>query len=260
MADLTDLDIPTFVPPKDDAPAPPETVEIAPPADGEPGGTAADIDEVAVQEAKAAGWVPREEWKGPASKWKPADEFLTFRDSVLPLVQKENRTLRSELSTLRATVAELKAAETERAQRSESLAIETAKYEKQQAAEIGDWKKVGELDDKLAELRGKRQEAPKPPAIDPQTNEIWTNFVARNDWVKDPERVQVLTETMLVMRNAGSQLPGEQLLEKAKDRVRRLYPEWFASGRRENPPALTDPRGANGAARSNSRILMPETC
>ena len=214
----------------------------------------------AEREAKASGWVPQAEWRQDPKKWKPADEFLQYRDGVLPLVQRENRSLREENRQFKERLARLEAADADRAKRSDELSIETLKYERQQAAEIGDWKKAGELDEKLIDAKVSARVRPQPAAssIDAQTNEIWTAFVAQNAWATEPKMQQILTEKLILMRQAGSPLNGMDMLEEAKDRVKHEYPERFS---RPRAPAMAEAGGNNGNARGNTRTwsdLKPE--
>jgi hypothetical protein len=215
----------------------------------------------AEREAKASGWVPQAEWRQDPKKWKPAEEFLQFRDGVLPLVQRENRSLREENRQFKERLARLESADAERGKRSDELSIETLKYERQQAAEIGDWKKAGELEERLidAKVAAKlKTAAPAAPSADAQTNEIWTGFVAQNPWATEPKMQQILTEKLILMRQAGSPLSGAEMLEEAKDRVKHEYPERFS---RPRAPAMAEAGGNNGNARGNTRTwsdLKPE--
>jgi len=237
-----------------------ETVEqdLSPGAADEGAGEGvADADADAIREATAAGWVPKEQWKGPPGKWKPAKDFVNFRDSVLPLVQKENRTLRDKNIALEQRLARLEQAETDRQQRSEQLSLETIQYERRQAAESGDWEKAGELDTKLIEAKVK--EAVKPtkaaaPAIEPHVQEAIDGFAAENAWSKEPEMQNVLAETLFTMKQVGSinGLSPREALDKAAERVKRMYPDRFQNGR-TRVPAMSETGGMNGNSRGNVR-------
>jgi hypothetical protein len=244
--------------PENDTAGASETADpvVSAPADENAGaGELSGIDPTVLESAKAAGWVPKAEWKGDPKKWKPAEEYVAFRDSVLPLVQRENRSLRDENRALLARLERLEAADRERAERGEALSLETLQFERQQAAEMQDWKKVGEIDDRLIEAKVKKVVKPaleqQRPAIDPAANRIWSEFVSENDWANDPRMQQVITEKLIVMRQAGTPLVGRDLLEEAKDRIRREYPERFNT-RRERPPAMTETAGVNGSGGSRS--------
>ena len=67
-----------------------------------------------------------------------------------------------------------------------------------------------------------------------------------------------ISEKLILMRQAGSPLSGAEMLEEAKDRIRREYPERFT---RPRAPAMAEAGGNNGNARGNTRTwsdLKPE--
>lgn len=44
-------------------------------------------------DARLAGWVPENEWRGAPEKWKPIDEYLQLVESQLPMARAANRRL-----------------------------------------------------------------------------------------------------------------------------------------------------------------------
>lgn len=214
-------------------------------------------------EARAAGWVPKEEWKNAPERWTDAATFLDKRNHVLPLVRKENQSLRDKLAAAEARLARIEEKEREQEAARESLTIETLKIERRQALENQDYERLAAIDDKLlqagvkAEVAKTQPKAPEQQRIDPQVQEIWNRFEAANEWVKSDEARQVLMEQMVTMKAAGSRLVGEDMLNGAKDRVKRLYPEWFPKPR----AGMAESGGYNGAPRSGTRTwndLKPE--
>jgi hypothetical protein len=57
--------------------------------------------------ARTMGWVPLEEFRGPAERWVEAEKFVQRGEEILPIVNAQNRALREEL---KATKARLDAA------------------------------------------------------------------------------------------------------------------------------------------------------
>ena len=191
--------------------------------------------EAVESEARAAGRAPKEDWKGD-----PA--------------QKENKALRSELASLRATVARLEQVEVERAQQREQLSVDTLKIERRQAMENQDYDRLAEIDDKL--IKAAAQEAvvktqPKVQQIDPAVQELWNDFAGENEWLKNDEAKEVFIEKMFMLNAINNQLVGRPLLDKARDRVRREFPEHFpgAAPRR----GMAESGGFNGAGRGQTR-------
>ena len=218
--------------------------------------------EAVESEARNAGWVPKEEWKGDPARWRDAATYVDARNHVLPVVQKENKALRSEMAQMRAELAELRRIESERAQQREQLTVETLKLERRQALENQDYDRLTELDDKL--MKAGVQEAlikaqPKQQAIDPAVQELWNDFASENEWLKNDEAKEVFIEKMWNLNAMNKQLVGRPLLDKAKDRVRREFPELFPGSTPRR--GMAESGGFNGASRGQTRTwndLKPE--
>ena len=60
------------------------------------------------QRARNLGWVPQEEWQGPADKWKPASEFLARGEEIMPILKANNRRLSQQVSAQSSEVAQLR--------------------------------------------------------------------------------------------------------------------------------------------------------
>ena len=224
-----------------------ETVTLSP-EHGEDGGTAAtDVE----REAREAGWVSQSEWKGDPKRWRDANTYVETRNHVLPLVQKENKSLREKLAAADARLARLEQVEHEREKQREALSIETLKMQRRQAAEEGDQDRVAEIEDKLFDAKVREKLTPPPQQrMNPEVERIWTEYQEDNPWVKDSKMEQVLREKMVLMRQAGSTLIGRELLDEATDRVKREYPEKFG---RQTRAAMNESDGFNGHDRGNVR-------
>ena len=199
------------------------------------------------REAREAGWVPQDQWKGDPRKWRSAETYIETRNHVLPLVQKENKSLRAQLDAMRTEVARLAQAEQERQVQREQLSIDTLKMQRRQALEENDHERLTEIDSKLMDAAIRQRTTPAPQQrMNPEVQRIWTDFQEENTWVKDPKMEQVLREKMVLMRQAGSTLLGRELLDEATDRVKREYPEKFG---RANRAAMSESGGFNGSSR-----------
>jgi hypothetical protein len=56
-------------------------------------------------EAKDMGWVPKEEFRGPADRWKPAQQFVEDGENILPIVRAENKRLKGEIDDIKKDYA-----------------------------------------------------------------------------------------------------------------------------------------------------------
>ena len=221
--------------------------------------------------ATKRGWVPKEQWRGPEERWVDARAFNERYESVLPVVQKENAKLASELRAQQAELAELRrqAQEWQKSQQDQEraraqLRLDTLKMERKTAIENQDWDTVVRVDDELLDLKVTEKTAPKPsaPPQDPEVKRILLNFAQENPiFDKDEEMAQVLAEQVTVMRASGSPLKGRELLDKAKERVQRMYPERFgAIPRRQHAMAETggSPSGGRSTVGKQWNDLKPE--
>ncbi len=215
----------------------------------------ASADDGAEEEARSSGWVPKDKWKGPAERWRPAKEFLEVRDTVLPVVQKENKRLKEQLEAQARDIAELKKQRDENADKRQKLDHEALKYERQQALENGDHKRVNEIDSALidAAVAAKTKAIPTQQ-IDPEVQQTWNEFAADNEWAQKPKMQRVLFAQLKAMRESGTDIQGREMLEEAKDFLKRLYPEEIEPEAKpaRRPSAMAETGGSNGSARSQT--------
>ena len=110
-------------------------------------------------QARAMGWKPQEEFKGPAEKWVDAGEYIRRGEEVLPIVRNENRKLHDQVTALNGQIAQLTAALNESKTSMSAFAefqaemLETKLKEQRTAlmAQIREARDVGD-DDRLADL------------------------------------------------------------------------------------------------------------
>ena len=241
------------------------SVEIAAPV-AEAGVSAEPADpalEAAEREASDAGWVPKERWKGPPERWRPAKDFLDARDHVLPILQRENKALRAKLEEQGGRLAALEKEHISNEAKRSAIQQETLQYERQQALESGDYAKVNKLDAAIldakiaAKTNGTAQQP--QPLIDPEVARTWNEFSAENPWTQKPKMQRVLFAQLKTMRESGTEIAGREMLEEAKEHIARLYPEEFAAPKRTS--AMADTGGSNGNSRGGTRTwsdLKPE--
>lgn len=241
-------------------------------------------DEVSTEEereaAAAMGWVDRPDFRGDGgAQWKTAHEFLEHGREVMPILKKNNETLRGELAAerrerlrmeaeIRAQATALKAIRD--AQEEDSAAnLEARKAELKdelaQAVADGDGGKVAEITEQLVEL-GQNQARAKSvngeertaaaaastPAIAPEVQE----FVRENSWYvsgptevgqpgKDARRTRMVNLVAAEMREAGDTRTGKAFLDAVLVEVNKTLPDPAAS--RRTPNRVEGSRGGAGA-------------
>lgn len=198
------------------------------------------------REARAAGWVPKEQWRGPPEAWRDAKGYLEARDHVLPLVRKENKALREALDAANARLARLEQAEVERANARAQLQDETLKVEFQQALENQDHARAAELQAKIVKNATERVAPVAQSANTQELHPVWVEFLQDNPWAQNEQAQRRLYEALKRMKDSGAPERGREALEEAKDQVKRFYPDLMPAARRGN--GMAEGGGYNGAS------------
>lgn len=191
------------------------------------------------KEARAMGWVPREEWKGDQSHWVDAPAFLERGRQVLPILSANNRKLVEQLTTTSAEVAALR--ETVKAQEATVRALEESREEDVKAeveamrkelkeklaaaSREGDHDAIAELTEQLTELKVAARDAeldeeeakPAKPAELPQEIKDW--YSRNPEYVKNPRRMALAQAIAFEMRQGGEQATGAVFLDKVAEEV-----------------------------------------
>lgn len=202
-------------------------------------------------EARATGWVSRDEWvssHGNEKGWKPASEYNDFRKNFLPIVQRENRELRQKLDTLTRAIG---AEQSEKQQAKERLERESIKLQLRQAREDQDWDKVDELTDKMLDLRVAQvapKQAPQEQQVDPEVRQQFEDFAAQNQWLKTDK--DLATDFAINLKGIiDSKIPGmsmDDCMQRARRTTIAMNQDKF---NRRTRPAMADSGGSPGVSR-----------
>jgi hypothetical protein len=222
-------------------------------------------------EARDYGWTPKEDFRGPADKWQPANEYLEWAKRngrmpksefdefkrQFPAIRRENAELKTELGQVKETLKEF----VEFSSKAEQRAYERARREIEQKAETaaasGDQAGVRQAMADLDNLQ-KPQDRPKPtettqqkPPIDP-TIQDW---IERNSWyIKDRALNGYATDVYGELERSAPGMSVEERLAETKKRTIDKFPEKFGiNPARENATrSVAEPSG-NAAPRRNAR-------
>jgi hypothetical protein len=202
-------------------------------------------------EARASGWVSREEWissHGNEKGWKPAADYNDFRKNFLPIVQRENRELRQKLDALTKTIGQ---EQSEKQQAKQRLERESLKLELRQAREDGDWDKVEELSDKMFDLRVAQvapQQVPQEQQVDPEVRSQFEDFAAQNQWLKTDK--DLATDFAVNLKQIiDARIPGmsmDDCMQRARRTTIAMNQDKF---NRRTRPAMADSGGSPGVSR-----------
>jgi len=218
--------------------------------------------------AREMGWRPKDEYHGPADRWRPADEFVRRGEEVLPIVKsqldKERQKARQLEERLNGVESKLERDYASRFKRLEGMTqVALLKQrqqlwgqfeaEKRKAVESGDTAEYDRLStaqhQAMVEFQPEsdpEEEAPAPvqrPAAHPAAQE----FVERNPWFLRDKGMQAVAEQYHV--KLFQEKPGisiEDNLREVEKYVRTKFPEAFGGSPTPAPAAPHAPQVEGG--------------
>jgi hypothetical protein len=224
------------------------------------------------QKARQLGWVPQDEWQGDPEKWRPASDFLTRGEEIMPLLKANNRRLHQQVSAQSQEMAALRRALEEqqeilRALQESNAEISTQRKEAEveslttQIAEAREANNVAleaKLQAKLTNLTRELEEpeeepVKKPRAPDPQAfrqEQWWQDWIAENPWYEEDENRTIFADALSArMRQdpANRGLTGKAFLDKMAAEVEKRFP----SARGTGGSARVEAGGGRGAGGNN---------
>lgn len=233
-----------------------------------PEGVAAPVDGDVEAQARRMGWVPREDFRGDAEKWRPARDFLDRGMNLLPVLQQQYRALDGRYATMQAQLRDSQKALadlTERTRRADERAYQRAvrdiESRRQAAVASGDTTAFAAAERELQDLRDTAPspvawaEGGAPPAspspapverVEAMPNEIM-DFVQANPWFSS--NAEARQDAIAIQSAVDRQHPGLSLAERleiTRRKVRQLHPALFENKRREAPPPVSPSRGEGG--------------
>lgn len=207
--------------------------------------------------AKTMGWRPKEEFKGQEDKWVDAEEFVKRADEDPREARKTNHVLMRKLqkleqgqeSILSHHARELAAAE----QKAYNDALESIKNTHDSAIHEGDLEKANSAWQAREEITKRQIESVNQPRLsdrEAEDNRLRDEFVAKNEWLDDPEMSRVASEFQINKLKRGVSV--KDSLEMTAQFIRKKFPHEFeddtAPPRDRAPSAV---RSNNGIRRDN---------
>jgi hypothetical protein len=217
--------------------------------------------------ARRLGWVPKEDFRGDPTRWKPADEFLAHGEEILPILRQNNETLHDRLAKQERDLGEAKQVLLEmrefnrrNEQRIKSEARSEVEAEMRAAVETADTQRFD-----AAQARMKAIEAPpsyqpnagQAPPQRPYVEPAVQQWVADNPWFNNDPVLNTVAQAIHVQ--LGREKPGLSLsdnLAEVTREVRARFPEKFGVNvRRSDASAVATPGGAPAPRRTNKRTF-----
>lgn len=197
-----------------------------------------------VAEAREIGWLPLEEFKGDPSKHVDAETFVRRGEEVLPLVKKQNATLRREIDDLKKLVKRLEKSE----QNAYNAALADLRAKQEEAVETGDLDQFRETSKKIDALKEDiREEVGLVKGEDPIEQEEL--FIEANPWyakgaLASASEVEVLarlfadrTARKWAREGLADTMAPSEFFAKVAEVTEREFPQLKAKSPRVKPPS-----------------------
>lgn len=172
-----------------------------------------------MDQAVSAGWKPKEEFEGDPNTWVDYPEFVRRGElfDAIKNTKKEVRELKKTLSDLSAH--HKRTAETERRN-----VLEALKNEKKQALADGNYDRVVEVDDVIADVKA----APVQAQPEASSTLVFDSWIQDNQWYEKDKTLKVFADSMAKEILAESpNIPPEAFYTEVTKLVKQEFPHKF---------------------------------
>ena len=205
-------------------------------------------------EARAQGWVAKEDYRGSETDWVDAETFVKRGKEIMPILRKNNEKLLKELKEARAIAEEARTTakefqkfqkeQYERKAKDLEIQLGQLKQAKREAVSSGDGDRVVEIDDAMdlikedvaaAKAEANRQPEPTPQAA-PAPDENLQIWLDKNPWFGQDKRITDVTNALgKSITEEFPALKGKAFLDKLDEELAQTYPDKFGKKTRPNP-------------------------
>ena len=219
------------------------------------------VDHAIEAEARDYGWAPKENFKGPVEKWRPADEYIDWAKQSgrlprgefervvkdLPVIKRENEALKTQLAEVKSTLNEYVEFSTKAEERAFKRAKGEIEAEITAAAQNADPEAARAA---MAKLEALGTELPKPVAkvdtkasvaVDP----VIQDWISKEDWFnKSPVLNTYATDVFGDLERNKPGMSKAEMLAETKRLTVEKFPEKFGiNPAREAAASVGTPRG-----------------
>lgn len=217
------------------------------------------------EEARALGWKPQEDFKGPEGEWVDADTFLKAREENLAIAKRDSKRLSRENTELNRKLANAQKMIDQLSKFEQSAynrAMNDLKAQQKQAVRDGDEDAFERIDKELSELRDKAVEAKddKPKAFDQRAyQKAFSEWLADNEWYAKDEVRRTYADSVIADLGPLEEYDGtaDEWLAEIADKTNAR----FAKKEKAADPKVNPVNGANGmrqpGAKGKSYSDMP---
>jgi hypothetical protein len=196
------------------------------------------------------GWIPKEEFKGDETKWRPAEEYVKRADELMPIMRSQLGKYEQKLGAYESEITNLKTRlettqkNTEKMAKISQNAAQTAYKQAladiraKQAQAVGDGNVEGwqALEDKKEALeKPEVVEIEKPPAEHP----AYTKWISGNEWYLKDEHMRRWAEGYANdLQATDANITYDGLLKQIETGAKEAFPHKFENPNRGQATAV----------------------
>ena len=219
-------------------------------------------------EARAQGWVAKEEFRGSENDWVDAETFVRRGREIMPILRKNNEKLLKELGEAKKVAEEARQAarefreyqkeQFERKAKDLESQLEQLKVAKRDAINEGSGDRVLAIDDAMDDIKEQRLQAKEDlkaaelkakevPQV--TTDPVLNDWMDKNEWFGKYSKLTGIANGLGVeLRKENPGLVGKAFLEKLDSELAEMIPAKFGKKTTFNPMEGTP----NGTARPSA--------
>lgn len=207
-------------------------------------------------EARDAGWVPEDEYKGDKSKWVDAGEFVR-RGSLFKKIDSQSR----QLKDMARAIQDIQALHSKSREAEYKKALVQVRAEKKAALEDGDADAVIEADERMEMLRdAQREEVVQPVQTSDGTDHPeFMSWVSRNSWYETNKGMKAFADAVGTELRATGMSPTE-VLRNVEKQVRTEFPNRFKNPNQGRPNSVegTGTSSGSGSGKDSYNLSAQE--
>jgi hypothetical protein len=213
-------------------------------------------------EARANGWVPKEEFRGDESRWKSAEAFNETGKNIAAVSSERNKKLSADMDVLKQSMKEMRdgqfdlireARKGEKAKYEQKL--EKLKGEQEKAFDDGDKEKFQAVNAKIEKLEVPKEAPVKADVTTPDPEMV--NFMAENTWYDKDLGLTAEADAIGQSLIRGGMQPGKEFLDKIAKKVKKLNPEKFETKQSPSPVEGGSSAGGGGGGKGKVYSDLP---
>lgn len=209
-------------------------------------------------EARASGWVPKDEFHGDEFKWVDADEFVRRA----PLFKKIDIQTR-ELKEVKKTLDMLKVHHSQVRETEYKRALAELKAAKKEAYIEGNPDDILEIDDKIELVKDEQRKFEATQKADVEqavTSDIHPEFQAwmnRNTWYENSKPMKAYADAVGIELRQSGMAPTE-VLKKVEILVKEEFPNKFRNANRDKANSVEDTSKRGGNKSDSGSMSLSE--